>query len=1108
MGSGAGDPWTETILAEDARLRDRSVESLAAGLDREQLLEACNQLDPFWRRTDNLYHRVRAMLMLSAIHRYQLPPLLSQRPGAAIAYQSFEHLLHRRFVEAIDGMLAVQSSQGPSQALSSGLAKAYYQLAMQTLADQVRRSVRSVRGNQWMFRIGHPSDHPLRLDGRLLKTGEESGQFPMLIEKTPVRMDFSHSGWSDIFFLGMDYPEGAQVINASIDLGIHPRDDAPRPPVEAYLRVIDRPVLRLVSVDLGAEAEIDQIDELFDFAKDHLGLLKAAVIASGLVPPVMEGCHQPIERLLERVLGRRGLGLELVSSVNDIPKGSRLAVSTNLLGAMIAVLMRATGQTESLEGGLVERDRRQVVARAILGEWLGGSGGGWQDSGGVWPGIKWIRGSLAVPGDPEFGVSRGRLLPQHTVLDSQSVSPEARKRLQDSLVLVHGGMAQNVGPILEMVTEKYLLRCSREWSARQEAIAILQQMVEALQEGDLRRLGALTTRNFEGPLQQIIPWCTNLFTDTLIAGCRKEYRDQFWGFWMLGGMSGGGMGFLFDPAIKPQAQAWLQREMVEVKRRIEQQLPFAIDPVVYDFAINDRGSWATLAEGHNALLPIGYYALMAPKWIRQEVRGRSEQTQRELQQLGNRMKEGQVSGDWLLERLLPQGNVSHVAPEPLQELLRSHGFDRQQHEQIRTALLAGRIGIAQNRLPQGTPIENVQLPDRRQMPSQRRQEQEALGAAAIRAGKVAVVTLAAGVGSRWTGGAGVVKGLHPFCRIAGRHRTFLEVHLAKSRRTARQFANPIPHLITTGYLTHQPIATAMAASGNHGYPGPVLLSPGRAVGLRMVPTQRDLRFYWNEMPQQLLDEQKQKVLESARESLCQWAMQMGEGSDYTDNLPFQCMHPVGHWYEIPNMLRNGTLAQLLQDRPQLTTLLLHNIDTLGASVDPELLGEHLESEAALTFEVIPRRLEDRGGGLARVHGRLRLLEGLAMPDERLEFELSYYNSMTTWIDIDKLLRVFELDREALCDAARVDQAVRNTAQRMPTYVTIKDVKRRWGKGQEDIFPVLQFEKLWGDMTMLPDLDCHFMEVDMRRGQQLKDPAQLDGWVRDGSCDYVESLCDW
>ena len=29
------------------------------------------------------------------------------------------------------------------------------------LAGQVRHSVRSVRGNQWMFRIGHPADAPL-----------------------------------------------------------------------------------------------------------------------------------------------------------------------------------------------------------------------------------------------------------------------------------------------------------------------------------------------------------------------------------------------------------------------------------------------------------------------------------------------------------------------------------------------------------------------------------------------------------------------------------------------------------------------------------------------------------------------------------------------------------------------------------------------------------------------------------------------------------------------------------------------------------------------------------------------------------------------------------
>jgi hypothetical protein len=79
---------------------------------------------------------------------------------------------------------------------------------------------------------------------------------------------------------------------------------------------------------------------------------------------------------------------------------------------------------------------------------------------------------------------------------------------------------------------------------------------------------------------------------------------------------------------------------------------------------------------------------------------------------------------------------------------------------------------------------------------------------------------------------------------------------------------------------------------------------------------------------------------------------------------------------------------------------------------------------------------------------------------------------------------------------------------MPTYITLKDVKKRWGHGQEDVFPVSQFEKLWGDMTALSDVNCSFLVVPTLRGQQLKDPAQLDGWLRDGSAAFVESLCAW
>jgi hypothetical protein len=288
----------------------------------------------------------------------------------------------------------------------------------------------------------------------------------------------------------------------------------------------------------------------------------------------------------------------------------------------------------------------------------------------------------------------------------------------------------------------------------------------------------------------------------------------------------------------------------------------------------------------------------------------------------------------------------------------------------------------------------------------------------------------------------------------------------------------------------------------------LLLSPGRSIGLRMIPMARDLRFLWEEMPQQRLDEQAQKVRDSLRTALRNWARSAGEGSDYTDNLPAQCLHPVGHWFELPNLLRNGVLARLLAERPQLKHLMLHNIDTLGADADPAMFGLHRAQDSCLTCEVITRRLDDRGGGLARVNGQVRLVEGLAMPREDVEFNLRYYNTNTCWIDIDRMLEVFGLSRADLADAEKVAAAVRNMASRVPTYITIKDVKKRWGHGQEDIFPVSQFEKLWVDMTSLPEVKTRYTVVPRLRGQQLKDQAQLDGWLRDGSADHVNRLCTW
>jgi hypothetical protein len=1099
------------ITAEDPALRNRSLDAVCRDLDAAALLAECAALDSFRRTGDNLYARVRALFFLYALYRFHLPRALDSR-GGLLPFEGYTHLLKRRFEEAIDLFLVVQQRDGPTDALSSALAAAYHALGFQTLADQVRRSVRSVRGNQWMFRIGHPADHPLRVRPELC-TPDANGLFPILHESTPVRLDLSHSGWSDIFFLGMDFPEGARVLNISVDLSVQGAG-SPRPPIESFLRVIDQPVLRLVSVDLGASAEITTLAEIFDFAKDYLGLLKAAVIAAGLIPPGIEGADQPLRELLARVVGP-GRGLELVSQVNGIPKGSRLAVSTNLLASLIAVCMRATGQTRRLTGALDEDERRVVAARAILGEWIGGSGGGWQDSGGVWPGIKVIQGVEAGEDDPEWGISRGRLLPNHRILTLDDVPAATRQALQASLVVVHGGMAQDVGPILEMVTEKYLLRAEAEWAGRQEAMRLFDEILGRLHAGDLRAVGAATQQNFFGPIQTIIPWASNLYTETLIAQAQAHFGEQFWGFWMMGGMAGGGMGFIFDPAVKLQAQVVMLEIMRTAKRQLERAVPFAMEPVVYDFAVNERGTWADCQEGEAALMPPGYYTLTVPALLRTEQRRLTPFRRAELDRFGvaSRTDPG-LSGmvQALFDRMLPGGELQTGEQGSLAMLLDRYGFDRVQHEQIRADLRSGRIGLAQNRLPVSSRIEDVAPGDvtdlRHGADDARQAARRAAGLEALAAGGVAVITLAGGAGSRWTQGAGVVKALHPFARLGGAHRTFLEVHLAKSRRTGQLTGTPLPHVITTSYVTHEAIAEHLAEAGHTADAGPLYLSPGRNIGLRLVPMARDLRFAWEEMPQQLLDEQAQKVQDSLHAALISWAQGAGEGSDYTDNVPQQCLHPVGHWYEVPNLLRNGVLARLLAAHPNLQTLMVHNVDTLGADVDPTFLGEHLQSGAAWTSEVITRRIDDRGGGLARVDGQPRLVEGLALPREEVEFALSYYNTGTSWVQIDPLLAVFGLTRADLADSVKVAAAVRGLAARMPTYITLKEVKKRWGKGQEDIFPVAQFEKLWGDMTALSELDCRFVLVPRARGQQLKEVAQLDGWLRDGSAAYVASLCAW
>jgi len=257
--------FIDIITSADPKVRNQSFLKSCKGKSLDRLMSDLGELEQFRTTTDNLYERVRACLFLYTAYRFVIPNFSTLKSRGKTPYLGFEHLLNRRFEEAIDLFLQTQKSQEINGTIASALAEAYHQRAFQILGDQVRKSVRSTAGNQWMFRGGYTAQHPIKIHNRLLERGENEALFPILAEKTAVRMDLSHSGWSDIFFLGMDYPEGARVINVSVNLGVFGRDKAIRPPIQSYIRVISEPVLRLTSVDLGVTKDVTTLEDLFNF---------------------------------------------------------------------------------------------------------------------------------------------------------------------------------------------------------------------------------------------------------------------------------------------------------------------------------------------------------------------------------------------------------------------------------------------------------------------------------------------------------------------------------------------------------------------------------------------------------------------------------------------------------------------------------------------------------------------------------------------------------------------------------------------------------------------------------------------------------------------------
>lgn len=256
----------------------------------------------------------------------------------------------------------------------------------------------------------------------------------------------------------------------------------------------------------------------------------------------------------------------------------------------------------------------------------------------------------------------------------------------------------------------------------------------------------------------------------------------------------------------------------------------------------------------------------------------------------------------------------------------AHAYDEQAFAQLRSALQRGELTETQP-LPPGVmrpprPGDVTPLPSPGSVEAQRF---AALGEEAFAQGAVASLVVAGGAGTRFGGG---VKGLVDV--IPG--RTFLDFKLAQVRELKERYGKAPPLVLMSSFLTHDELVRWLSAKG----------------ALDEV-----LLFQQQAFPR--LTPQGEMALDAhGQPSLC----------------------PAGHG-DVFRALRQSGVGPQLRDMG-VRQLYFSNIDNLGATLDPIVIGMHRAAGAAMTVELTPRRGAsgqlDAGAAPGRVEGRLVLVE--------------------------------------------------------------------------------------------------------------------------------------
>lgn len=305
--------------------------------------------------------------------------------------------------------------------------------------------------------------------------------------------------------------------------------------------------------------------------------------------------------------------------------------------------------------------------------------------------------------------------------------------------------------------------------------------------------------------------------------------------------------------------------------------------------------------------------------------------------------------------------------------------------------------------------------DVRNLPAPGTPERErlaAVGLSAIRAGHVGAVVLAGGMATRF---GGVVKAVVP---VLG-ERTFLELKHDDLAEVSRRAGGPVPTFVMSSFTTHDRIVSHVAEKRltRDGRP-PIEVFP-QYVSLRLTP----------------------------------------EGALFRDAEGQLSPYAPGHG-DLTFALRRSGLLRRFRDAGG-RVLVMSNVDNLGATLDPALVGLHLELGGALTAEVVRKEKGDKGGAPARLDGVPQIIEGFRFPKTFDQDSIPVFNTNTF-----------------LLDAAAID---RDFA--LPFYKVEKQVDGR---------TAVQFERLVGELTAF--VPTRFVEVEREgadgRFLPAKDPEEL------------------